>query len=251
MPGSIPKDASGNYKLTKSVFEDYSRRPSVHANEPIAFSAKVLQVIEGNTTSSYRMAVDSNSNYVIYVKLDNSKRGTRILENDVVNVVATFEGLMTYESTLGAPITIPQCTASSVAIPGKSNTSAQKNAGGTYKVTKSNYESFARNEQQYMDQQVSFRAKVVQVVDSSSGVIYRLAVDKSYDAIFLGTISSENLDVRILEDDIVIRFAVFGGSRSLAFTKIDILYSVTWFHVFYKFHICNTFPKAGLCQSPK
>lgn len=203
IPKSFPKDKDGNYKLSKNLFEDYSRRPNEHLNEKITFSATVLQVIEGDSVSEYRMAVDNDSNYVMFVKLPNSERVMRVLKDDKVTVVAEFEGLMTYESTMGTSITIPQCTASSIVVPGKAATVAQKDASGMYKVTKTNYESFARDEQTYLDKPISFTAKVYQVVEGDSYTMYRLAVDKSSDAMFLGTISSSDLSIRILEDDIV------------------------------------------------
>ncbi len=202
-PTAFQKDKEGNYKLTTSVFEDYSRRPSEHQNENIVFSGKVLQVIEGSSTSSYRIAVDSKSDYVIYVSIKNEDRTTRALEDDKVTVTGTFTGLTTYKSTMGVPITIPQCTAKSIVIPGKTTTTAKKDASGSIKVTKKNYESFARDENTYKDQQLTFTAKVIQVVDGDETTVYRLAVDKDYDAVFLGIIDNGALNARILEDDIV------------------------------------------------
>ena len=203
IPQNFPKDKNGNYKLTKTLFEDYSRRPNEHLDQNITFSAKVLQVIEGNGVSQYRMAVDSDNNSVIFVEISNSDRVMRVLEDDKVTVVAKFTGLLTYESTMKTSITIPKCEASSIIIPGKEATVAQKDSKGIYKVTKKNYESFARDEQTYLNKPVSFTAKVLQVVDGDYNTIYRLAVDKSADAVFLGTIDNTDLSIRILEDDIV------------------------------------------------
>ena len=216
-PRSFSKDSSGNYKVTAATFQDYARRPGAHNSEKITFSATVLQVIEGAVNSTYRMAVDGNSSNVMYVTLPNSARGSRILENDKVTVVGTFDGLMTYESTMGASITIPKCIASSVVIPGKSTTAASKNASGQYKVTKSNFESFARDESTYLNQPITFTAKVIQVVEGST-VMYRLAVDSSYDHVFLGTIKSADIDLRILEDDVITVEGISTGLYSYSST---------------------------------
>ena len=202
-PGKAAKDKNGNYKITKLIYGDYSRRPNEHKNEPITFSAKIIQVIEGSSVSEYRMAVDKDMNCIFYVTLPNANRTTRALKDDVVTVTGTFTGLLTYESTIGAPVTIPQCKATSVEIPGKKPAAATQSKAGKYTVTKKNYESFARDESTYKSKPISFTAKVVQVVEDDDTTIYRLAVDKSYDAIFLGTISNSNLKIRILEDDIV------------------------------------------------
>lgn len=217
-PTNFPKDKDGNVKITKALFEDYARRPSEHENEAITFSGKVIQVIEGNTVSSYRIAVDSNSDYIFLVNLANDDRVMRILEDDKVTVVGTFAGLKSYESTLGATITVPQCTASSVVIPGKAASVATKDANGNYRVTKKNYESFARDETTYKGKTVIFTAKVIQALDDDDMNIYRLAVDKSSDAMFLGVISNDDLDVRILEDDIVTIEATSTGLYSYSST---------------------------------
>lgn len=200
-PAKFTKDKQGNIKLTKQTYQDFSRRPKEHDSDPITFSAKVVQVIEGSSNSQYRMAVDNDYDSIIYVTLPNDSRTMRVLEDDKVTVVATFNGLLTYESTLGAPITIPQCIASSVVIPGKKATIAAKNADGNYVVNKDNYESFARDEDTYKGEVITFTAKVIQVVDGDSSTTYRLAVDKSYDAVFLAIIDNDELDIRILEDD--------------------------------------------------
>ncbi len=217
-PTSFPKDKDGNVKVTKTLFEDYARRPSEHENEAITFSGKVIQVIEGDTVSSYRIAVDSSNDNIFLVNLANDDRVMRILEDDKVTVVGTFAGLMSYESTLGATITVPQCSATSVVIPGKAASVATKDASGNYKVTKANYESFARDETTYKGKTVTFTAKVIQAVADDDMNIYRLAVDKSSDAMFLGVISNDDLDVRILEDDIVTIEATSTGLYSYSST---------------------------------
>lgn len=231
IPKSFPKDKNGNYQVTKAVFEDYSRRPNEHMDEPITFSATVKQVIEGTNSSEYRMAIDNNSDYIMYVVIPNSKRTTRILEGDKVKVAAKFSGLLTYESTIGTSITVPQCTASSITIPGKTTTSAKKDNKGRFTVTKKNYDSFAREEQKYKDQPITFTAEVVQVVDGDSYNIYRLAVDKDSNAMFYATIDNSKLDVRILEDDVIVVNATstglysynssFGGKITIPSCKID------------------------------
>ena len=217
-PTNFPKDKDGNAKVTKALYEDYARRPSEHENEAITFSGKVIQVIEGDSVSSYRIAVDSNSDCIFLVDLANDDRVMRILEDDKVTVVGTFDGLIAYESTLGATITIPQCTAASIVIPGKVASVVTKDANGNYKVTKTNYESLARDENTYQDKPLTFTAKVIQVVDSDETNIYRLAVDQSSDAMILGVINTDDLDVRILEDDIVTIEATSTGLYSYSST---------------------------------
>ena len=218
-PKNIPKDKEGNSKVTKQVFGDYSRRPNEHTDEKITFSAKVVQVIEGDDHSEYRMAVDNDNNSIIFVNLPNDYRTMRVLEDDKVTVIGTFGGLLTYQSTFGAAITIPKCIATSVVIPGKKATIAAKNADGKYKVNKENYESFARDEETYKTQPLTFSAEVVQVSEDDGFTIYRLAVDKSYDAMFLGIAADSTLNIRILEGDMVTVEATSTGLYSYNSTR--------------------------------
>ena len=199
----LAHDKEGNIKLTKQLFDEFSRRPDAHLDEPVVFSAKVVQVIEGSDSSEYRMAVDDDYDAMIYVFLPNSSRTMRILEDDKVSVTGTFGGLLTYQSTMGAPITIPKCTASSVVVPGKKAETAGKDASGKYTVTKKNYEFFARDGDSYKSEPLAFTAKVVQVVQDSDSTTYRLAVDKDSNCMFLAVIDNDKLNIRILEDDVV------------------------------------------------
>lgn len=204
--GSDKKDKkkSGTVKLTKNNFQDYARRPKTHLNEKITFSGKVIQVIEGSTTSEYRVAVDSDSSCVIYVKIANSKRSTRVLENDKVSVKATFTGTLSYESTIGKQVTIPQCKASKMTVSGQkksTDTSKKQDTKTRTKVTKKNYDDFARNADKYKKRKISFTAKVLQVIEGSDSTRYRLAVDKNSNCVFMATISNSKLKSRILEDD--------------------------------------------------
>ena len=202
-PASFPKDSKGNVKLTKALFEYYSRRPNEHLNEKITFSAKVLQVIEGSSSSEYRMAVDSDSSCVIYVTISNKDRATRVLEDDKVSVTAVFTGLVSYESTMNVKITIPQCKASGITVPGKSGGTAKAGTDGKYKVTKSSYDTFARNAESYRDQTLTFKAEVLQVVDDDGSYRLRLAVDSDYNCVFYATMTASKKKPRILEDDVV------------------------------------------------
>lgn len=203
-PTSFPKDGDGIFKLTKKLFEDFSRRPGRHEGERIKFNAKVIQVIEGDDESEYRMAVDSDQHCIMFVTIAKANRSTRILEDDKVVVAATFDGLISYSATSGAKITIPACTASSIQLTGQ-NAAARpsKNKAGQYTVHKENYESFSRDESTYMDEPLTFSAKVVQVSEGGGYTLYRMAVDKDINSMFLAILTDDNKTVRILEDDIV------------------------------------------------
>ena len=200
-PASFAKDEDGNTLITKKTFEDFSRRPGAHTDEAIRFDGDVLQVIEGDDFSEYRIAVDGDADNVIYVFLDDSSRTTRVLEDDDVTVYGRFDGTVTYESTTGVSITIPSCYATRIDVEGYEASAAQANEDGAYTITKSNYESFARDEASYINATISFDATVIQVVENEDYTRYRMAIDNDSDCIFYAEINSDDMTIRLLEDD--------------------------------------------------
>ena len=193
----------GNIRLTKRFYSEFTRRPDLYLNEPVAFYAKVVQVFEGSKSSEYRMAVDGWHDAMVDVVLPAASRTIRILEDDSVSVTGTFTGFMTYQSPSGASFTIPECSASSVVLSGKKPETAKKDASGKYTVTKQNYKFFARNADACKSEPLAFTAKVVQIVRHGDSTTYLLAVDKDSDCMFLAVIDNDKRNMQILEDDIV------------------------------------------------
>jgi len=73
----------------------------------IKFKGKVIQVLEGDKANTLRFAVDSDYDKIMIVEYDKSIVSSRILEDDIITIYGVSYGLYTYESTMGAPITIP------------------------------------------------------------------------------------------------------------------------------------------------
>lgn len=94
-------------------YDSLARNPDTYKDQKAKISGKVLQVQEG--TSLYygymRLAVDGSYDQVIYVEYDSTKLDSRILEDDYVTVYGVLTGVYTYETVLGASITIPSISA--------------------------------------------------------------------------------------------------------------------------------------------
>lgn len=63
--------------------------------------------MEGGESTQLRIAINDNIDTVIYAEYDPSIVDSRVLENDVITIMGTSAGLITYESTLGGQISIP------------------------------------------------------------------------------------------------------------------------------------------------
>lgn len=84
-----------------------ARNPENYVGKKLKFSGEILQVIEGDSNTEYRLAVNNDYDNVVYMSISNDDLPQRILEEDLVTVYGESTGKITYESTLGGNITIP------------------------------------------------------------------------------------------------------------------------------------------------
>ncbi len=203
--------SSAGSTVKKTNYSNYARNEEKYMGQTIKFEAKVIQVVEGDTSTIFRMAVDKDSNCIFLVILNKEKMNTRILEDDLVNVTATYTGLYTYNSTMGGKITIPSCEISSYSIQDYTPQTVTL-SNGVYKMTKKNYQEFARNPDTYENKNVSFTGKVLQVVERSYGPnIYRIAVGSDSNCVMYVEYTLPSGSPRILEKDTVTVTGVFTG----------------------------------------
>ena len=99
-------------KNCKSIsYDNLSRNPADYEGEYVKFTGYVVQVCSEATSSlyysTYRVATNGRYNNVVYIKVDNYGSGSRILEDDRVTFYGTYDGLYTYETVMGASVTIP------------------------------------------------------------------------------------------------------------------------------------------------
>ena len=71
------------------------------------------------------------------------------------------------------------------------------------------YNQLARTPDDYIGKKVKFKGRVVQVIEGSTSVQIRLAVDDNYDTILLGEYASSTVSSRVLEDDYI---TIYGTS---------------------------------------
>lgn len=95
----------------KLNYKAVARDPDLHRGSFITFKGKVIQVIEGDTDTQYRIATKGSYDDVIYVGYTRPSGASRILDDDSVTVYGMCLGVISYESTMGGTITIPACMA--------------------------------------------------------------------------------------------------------------------------------------------
>lgn len=103
------KEACKSYK-----YDEIARNPGKYKGEKAKFTGKVIQVMQSGYGSSiyYTLRVGIKSGYsyyndVIYVTYTASESDARILEDDIITMYGELNGEKTYETTMGASVTIP------------------------------------------------------------------------------------------------------------------------------------------------
>ena len=102
-------------------YKAMSRDPDTYEGNLYKFDGKVVQVMEqsqtdGTTLVALRVASKGRYDDVVYVVYYRSSGEARILEDDKVTVYGTSRGLYTYETVMGAEVTIPMIMADSVTV---------------------------------------------------------------------------------------------------------------------------------------
>lgn len=110
------QDAPKAIVYEKLDYKGVSRNPSDYTGRYVKFDGKVLQVMEDDSLVSFRIASKGNYDDVVYVSMTRPDSYSRILEDDKVTVSGVYFDLMTYETVMGASITIPWIWADLVAL---------------------------------------------------------------------------------------------------------------------------------------
>lgn len=95
---------------TGITYSQLARTPDDYLAKKVKFSGKVLQVMEDGDSIGIRLAVDGDYDNVILGTFDSSIISERILEDDYITVYGLSVGIYTYESTMGASISVPSMT---------------------------------------------------------------------------------------------------------------------------------------------
>lgn len=119
---SVAANATATPVLTKQqieasaktiTFKELARNTEQHEGELLKFDGKVVQVIEDSGDYQLRINVTKGESGfwddTVFVMCPDCP--TRPLEDDIVSFAAVVDGRLTYKSTMGGEITLPQLTA--------------------------------------------------------------------------------------------------------------------------------------------
>lgn len=95
-------------------YKKLARNPDKYEGKKIKFTGQIIQVMESSWGTAYRIDVTKGSYGIwddtVYVEFDPSSNN-RFLEDDIVSFYGKYDGLYTYETVLGASVTVPKVVA--------------------------------------------------------------------------------------------------------------------------------------------
>ena len=78
------------------------------------FTGEVVQVLESSFYKEYRVNVTKKRYYyddTVYVTFFTLDNDNRVLEDDIITFYGEYDGLYSYETVMGATVTIPKVNA--------------------------------------------------------------------------------------------------------------------------------------------
>jgi len=112
---------SPNPVLDETQYEklDYklnARDPAAYTGRKVKFSGKIIQVMEDEGIAVFRIATKGGYDNIVYAVYNTPENYKRFLEDDSVTVYGVSTGVYSYETVMGATITIPSCTVARIAL---------------------------------------------------------------------------------------------------------------------------------------
>lgn len=92
---------------TGITYDQLARTPDQYEGKKVKFYGRVVQVIESDDEIQIRLAVNGDYNAILLGGYDSDIVSSRVLEDDYITIYGTSSGTISYESTMGATITIP------------------------------------------------------------------------------------------------------------------------------------------------
>lgn len=116
---STPKEVNPADYNTGITYDTLARTPDEHIGNKVTLSGEIVQVIEGDDASQYRMAVDQDYDKMVLIEVPADQLSSRILENDLITIYGVSQGTVDYESTIGGTITVPAITVDKFEVTGQ------------------------------------------------------------------------------------------------------------------------------------
>lgn len=90
------------------TYTQIARSPDSYKDTKVKFRGKVLQEGDGGSGLRYiRLAVNSDYDSVLFITYTSDQTSVKLLEDDIITVYGTVLGEYSYETVMGATVTLP------------------------------------------------------------------------------------------------------------------------------------------------
>jgi len=89
------------------TYSDLAREPDGYSDQLVAYNGQVVQIMKGNGFTAMRVAVEGDSNQMLYCEYKEESETIKMLEDDWITLYGVCMGEYSYKSTMGATITLP------------------------------------------------------------------------------------------------------------------------------------------------
>lgn len=95
-------------------YEAIARTPDEYVGQSVYIGGSIVQVVEGQGKTMYRVATDYAYDDIVIVTISSDKLDQRFLEGDAVDCYGMYTGIVTYQSTIGASVSVPSISAEKI-----------------------------------------------------------------------------------------------------------------------------------------
>jgi hypothetical protein len=89
---------------------ELERHPDDYSGERFVYQGKIVQVMEDEPYTAYRVAINDDYDHVAYIQMFSSTLDQRYLDDDYITFYGHYEGLLEYETVIGGSETVPAFT---------------------------------------------------------------------------------------------------------------------------------------------
>lgn len=89
---------------------ELERYPDDYTGEKFVYQGKIVQVMEDEPYTAYRVAINDDYDHVAYIQMFSSTLDQRYLDDDYITFYGHYEGLLEYETVIGGSKTVPAFT---------------------------------------------------------------------------------------------------------------------------------------------
>ena len=199
-------------------YEDLARKPDDYTGKNVMFAGQISQVLQEDNKYQYHIYLSEDEDGFAFYELPDG--ADRILENDIVYVFGSFEGLMTYETTRGDERTVPKYRAQMILNENKLQLLSSEFDGMPGEYTSSDGFVINISDELFIDVEEDGKKIISTIpyfIDKESNII--LCMNDNNELDLLLTVDKNNNQIRIVSSIEKLKNQVFDKTKDKSDSK--------------------------------